>query len=75
MPRCTSKARIRVFNRRGIPIGQLLKPAPFSENHQPCDQARNDEVHIVASGADGGQGTMVLRAQRFAQAHLLYSHR
>jgi hypothetical protein len=64
-PRCTSRARIRVFNWRGIPIGQLLMLTPFSENHQPCDQARNDEVYIVASGG-GGQGTMVLRAQGFA---------
>jgi lactonase len=71
-----SQGRVLVFNRNGIPIGQVLLPGrDTGHNLQSTSTALKpgtNELYIVTSDGDGGQGAMIFRARAFAQAPMLY---
>jgi lactonase len=73
------QGRVLVFNRNGIPIGQVLLPGrDEGHNLQSTNMAikpETDDVYIVASDGNGGQGATIFHAKIFAKALTLYSHR
>jgi lactonase len=72
------QGRVLALNRNGIPIGQVLLPGrEVGHNLRSTSMAMRpgtDEVCIVTSDGDGGQGATIFRARAFAQALPLYSH-
>ena len=72
------QGRVLIFNPHGMPIGQILVPGRekghFLRTTSLAIKPGTNEVYIVASDGDAGQGAMIFRAPGFAQAHLLYSH-
>jgi lactonase len=73
------QGRVLVFNRNGIPIGQVLLPGR-EEGHNLSSTSLairpgTDDLYIVTSDAAGGQGASIFHARAFAKALPLYSHR
>jgi lactonase len=73
------QGRVLAFNRNGIPIGQVLLPGR-DQGHNLLSTSLalkpgTDELFIVASDGDGGQGSNIFRARGFAKALPLFSHR
>ena len=72
------QGRVLVFNRNGIPIGQVLLPgrtrattcAPPAWRSGPG----TDDLFIVTNDGPGGQGSTIFHARAFAKALPLYSH-
>ncbi len=73
-----SQGRVLVFNRNGIPIGQILLPGrDTGHNLQSTSMAirpGTNDVYIVTSDGNGGQGATIFHAKVFATALQLYSH-
>jgi lactonase len=72
------QGRVLVFNRNGIPIGQILLPGrEEGHNLQSTNMAikpGTDDLYIVTSDGSGGQGSTIFHAKTFAKALPLYSH-
>ncbi len=73
-----SQGRVLVFNRNGIPIGQILLPGrDDGHNLQSTSMAMKpgaNDLYIVTSDGSGGQGATIFHAKVFATALQLYSH-
>jgi lactonase len=73
-----SQGRVMVFNKNGIPIGQVLLPGrDEGHNLQSTSMAiapGTDDLYIVTSDGNGGQGATIFHAKVFAKALSLYSH-
>ena len=74
-----SQGRVLVFNRNGIPIGQVLLPAR-DQGHNLLSTSMaiapgTNDLYIVTSDGNGGQGASIFHAKVFAKALPLYSHR
>jgi lactonase len=73
------QGRVMVFNKIGIPIGQVLLPGrDDGHNLQSTSMAiapGTDDLYIVTSDGNGGQGATIFHAKVFAKALSLYSHR
>src|SRR5947209_2220650 len=74
-----SQGRVMVFNKMGIPIGQVLLPGrDGGHNLQSTSMAiapGTNDLYIVTSDGNGGQGATIYHAKAFAKALPLYSHR
>jgi lactonase len=74
-----SQGRVLVFNRNGIPIGQVLLPGrDEGHNLESTSMAINpgtNDLYIVTTDAEDGQGATIFHAKTFAKALTLYSHR
>jgi lactonase len=73
------QGRVLVFNKNGIPIGQVLLPGR-DEGHNLWSTSmairpETNYLYIVTSDGNGGQGATIFRAKVFAKALPLYSHR
>lgn len=73
-----SQGRVLVFNKNGIPIGQILLPGR-NEGHNLSSTSMamkpgTNDLYIVTSDANGGEGATIFHAKVFAKALLLYSH-
>ena len=73
-----SQGRVLAFNRNGIPIGQILLPGR-DEGHNLLSTSLaikpgTNDVYIVTSDGNGGQGATIFHAKAFAKALPLYSH-
>ncbi len=73
-----SQGRVLVLNPNGQPIGQILIPGRedghFLRSTSMALKPGTNEVYLVASDGDLGQGSAIFRAQGFAKALALYSH-
>jgi lactonase len=74
-----SQGRVLVFNKNGIPIGQVLLPGR-DESHNLVSTSMalapgTNDLYIVSSDGTGGQGASIFHAKVFAKALPLYSHR
>ncbi len=73
-----SRGRVLVFNRNGIPIGRVLLPGrDDGHNLQSTSMAikpGTNDLYIVTSDGNGGQGATIFHAKVFATALQLYSH-
>lgn len=72
------QSRVLAFNGNGIPTGQVLLPGR-EEGHNLRSTSMairpgTDDLYIVTSDGDGGQGATIFRARAFAKALPLYSH-
>lgn len=74
-----SQGRVMVFNKMGIPIGQVLLPGrDEGHNLQSTSMAiapGTDDLYIVTSDGNGGQGATIFHAKVFAEALSLYPRR
>ncbi|TNC13013.1 SMP-30/gluconolactonase/LRE family protein [Methylobacterium terricola] len=73
------QGRVLVFNRSGIPIGQILIPGR-DEGHNLrttslAIRPGTNDLYIVTNDAAGGMGATIFHAKGFAKALPLYSHR
>jgi lactonase len=72
------QGRVLVFSRIGIPIGQVLLPGREGGHNLLATNTAlrpgTNELFIVASDGDSGQGATIFRAEAFAAAPSLYSH-
>jgi lactonase len=72
------QGRVLVFNSNGIPIGQVLLPGrDEGHNLQSTNMAikpGTNDLLIVTSDGNGGQGATIFHAKTFAKALPLYSH-
>jgi lactonase len=72
------QARMLVFNKNGIPIGQILLPGrDEGHNLQSTNMAikpGTNDLYIVTNDEKGGQGATIFHAKVFAKALPLYSH-
>lgn len=72
------QGRVLAFNRNGIPIGQVLLPGrDEGRNLRSISMAirpGTDDLYIVTSDGEGGQGATILHAKAFEGALRLYSH-
>jgi len=72
------QGRVLVFNKNGIPIGQVLLPGrDKGHNLQSTNMAirpDTNDLYIVTNDGNGGQGATIFHAKVFAKALLLYSH-
>jgi lactonase len=72
------QGRVLVFNRNGIPIGQVILPGRAEgHNLQSTSMAikpGTNDLYIVTNDGTGGQGTTIFHARVFAKALMLYSH-
>jgi len=72
------QGRVLVFNKNGIPIGQVLLPGrDEGHNLQSTSMAikpGTNDLYIVTNDGNGGQGAMIFHAKVFAKALPLYSH-
>ncbi|WP_341520198.1 SMP-30/gluconolactonase/LRE family protein [Pseudomonas sp. G.S.17] len=73
-----SQGRVLVLNPNGLPIGQILIPGRekghFLRSTSLAIKPETNEVYLVASDGDLGEGSAIFRAQGFAKALKLYSH-
>lgn len=72
------QGRVLVFNRNGMPIGQVLLPGR-EEGHNLRSTSMairpgTDDLYIVTNDWKGGQGSTIFHAKAFAKALPLYSH-
>ncbi len=72
-----SHGRVLAFNKNGIPIGQILLPGrDAGHNLQSTSMAikpGTNDLYIVTSDGNGGQGATIFYAKVFAKALPLYS--
>ncbi len=73
------QGRVLAFNKNGIPIGQVLLPGS-DEGHNLLStnmaiKPGTNDLYIVTSDGNGGQGATIFHAKVFANALPLYSHR
>jgi hypothetical protein len=72
------QGRVLVFNKNGIPIGQVLLPGgDDGHNLQSTSMALQpdtNDLYIVTNDGNGGQGATIFHAKVFAKALPLYSH-
>jgi lactonase len=72
------QGRVLVFNRNGIPIGQVLLPGRDEghnlESTSMAIKPETNDLYIVTTDAEGGQGATIFHAKTFAKALPLYSH-
>ncbi|WP_420493579.1 SMP-30/gluconolactonase/LRE family protein [Sinorhizobium meliloti] len=71
------QGRVLIFNRNGIPIGQVLLPER-DEGHNLASTSLalrpgTDDMYIVTSDRDGGRGANIFHAKAFVNALPLYS--
>ncbi|MFS2156690.1 SMP-30/gluconolactonase/LRE family protein [Pseudomonas sp. Pseusp122] len=73
-----SQGRVLVLNPNGLPIGQILIPGRenghYLRSTSLAFKPETNEVYLVASDGDLGEGSAIFKAQGFAQALKLYSH-
>lgn len=73
-----SQGRVLVFNRNGIPIGQVLLPGRDEghnlESTNMAIKPGTNDLFIVTSDGNKGQGATIFHAKTFARALPLYSH-
>jgi lactonase len=73
-----SQGRVLVLNPSGLPIGQILIPGRehghFLRSTSLAIKPDTNEIYLVASDGDLGQGSAIFRARGFAKALKLYSH-
>ncbi|UHC81468.1 SMP-30/gluconolactonase/LRE family protein [Pseudomonas sp. NIBR-H-19] len=73
-----SQGRVLVLNPSGLPIGQILIPGRenghFLRSTSLALKPDTNEVYLVASDGDLGEGSAIFKAQGFAKALKLYSH-
>lgn len=73
-----SQGRVLVLNPNGLPIGQVLIPGReaghFLRSTSLAIKPGSNELYLVASDGELGQGSAIFRAQGFAKAQDLYSH-
>jgi lactonase len=73
------QGRVLVFNRNGIPIGQVLLPGRDEghnlESTSMALKPGTNDLYIVTNDGSGGQGATIFHSRIFAKALLLYSHR
>lgn len=73
------QGRVLAFNRNGIPIGQVLLPGrDGGHNLRSTSMALRpgtDEILVVTSDGNGGQGATVFHARAFAKAAPLFGNR
>lgn len=66
------QGRVLVFNRNGIPIGQVLLPGrEHGHNLQSTSMTirpSTKDLYIVTNDGDGGQGATIYHSEAFAQA-------
>lgn len=72
------QGRVLVFNRNGIPIGQVLLPGR-DEGHNLRSTSMalrpgTGDLLIVANDGSGGRGSTIFEAHAFAKALRLFSH-
>jgi len=69
-----SQGRVLVFNRNGIPIGQVLLPGrDEGHNLQSTNMAIKPGTNDLFIVTSGGQGATIFHAKTFAKALRLYS--
>lgn len=72
------QGRVLVFNKNGIPIGQILLPGrDGGHNLQSTSMAikpDSKDLYIVTNDGNNGQGANIFHAKVFAMALPLYSH-
>jgi lactonase len=72
------QGRVLAFNRNGIPIGQMLLPGRDDghnlESTNMAIKPGTNDLYIVATDAEGGEGATIFHAKTFAKALPLYSH-
>ena len=72
------QGRVLVFDKNGIPIGQVLLPGrDDGHNLRSTSMAigpDTDDLYIVTNDGNGGEGAAIFHARGFAKALLLYSH-
>ena len=74
-----SQGRVLVFNKNGIPIGQVLLPGR-DEGHNLISTSMaiapgTKDLYVVTSDGNGGEGASIFHAKVFANALPLYSQR
>jgi lactonase len=72
------QGRVLVLNRSGIPIGQVLLPGR-DDGHNLMSTSMairpgSNDLYIVTTDAEAGQGAIIFHAKTFAKALPLYSH-
>ena len=72
------QGRVLAFNRNGIPIGQVLLPGRDEghnlESTNMAIKPGTNDLYIVTTDAEGGDGATIFHAKTFAKALPLYSH-
>jgi lactonase len=72
------QGRVLVFNKNGIPIGQVLLPdRDEGHNLQSTSMAikpGTNDLYIVTNDGNGGEGATIFHAKAFAKALPIYSH-
>jgi len=72
------QGRFLVFNRNGLPIGQILIPGRengrFLLTTSLAFKPGTNEIYLVATDGDGTRGATVFRAAGFAKGATLFSH-
>jgi lactonase len=72
------QGRVLVFNRNGLPIGQILIPGRddgrFLLTTSMAFKPGTNEIYLVATDGDGTHGATVFRTTGFAKAATLFSH-
>ena len=72
------QGRVIAFNKSGIPIGQVLLPGRDGGHNllstSMALRPGTDDLYIVTSDGEGGQGATIFHARAFAKALALYSH-
>lgn len=71
------QGRVLAFNRNGIPIGQVLLPGRDDGHNLKSTNIAirpgTNDLYIVATDAEGGEGATIFHAKTFATAQPLYS--
>jgi len=72
------QGRVLVFNKNGMPIGQVLLPGR-EEGHNLRSTSMaikpgTNDLYVVTNDWKGGQGSTIFQAKAFAKALPLYSH-
>jgi lactonase len=72
------QGRVLAFNRNGIPIGQVLLPGRDDghnlESTNMAIKPGTNDLYIVTTDAEGGEGSTIFHAKTFATALPLYSY-
>lgn len=72
------QGRVLAFNKNGIPISQVLLPGrDDGHNLKSTNMAfkpGTNDLYIVSTDAEGGEGATIFHAKTFAKALPLYSH-
>lgn len=72
------QGRVLVFNRNGMPIGQILLPGREDGHNLRSTSLAirpgTKDLFILTNDWDGGEGSTIFHAEAFAEASDLYSH-